>query len=85
MARYTKKNKEPIKLIPKLPSGRQCEVLDCNYPIELTHTDSDTKFTDWPYYINIIWACYSRKYRYQSKQEYQKDLQVLIALSNKNK
>lgn len=87
MARYTKKNKEIIKSapIPTLPSGHLCEALDSSYPVHVEYTDSDSKFKDRPYYINIVWACYSRKYRYQSKQDYETDLSILLALSAKNK
>lgn len=87
MARYTKKNKEVSKIppIPTLPSGRQCEALGLPYPVDVEYTDSDGKFEGWPYYINIVWACYRRRYRYQSRQDYEADLEVLIQLSAKNK
>lgn len=77
------RNKKAIDI--NLPSGRACEAIATGnqYPLQLL-IGSVIDEPEWPYKIEIAWACFSRKYRYRTREAYDADLEVLKRFCDTN-
>lgn len=65
-----------------LPSGYICEPLNDGKLIKDLTVSKDE--AEYPYKISIEWGCFHRHYRYNTRQAYMKDLEVLLGLTKLN-
>lgn len=64
----------------KLPSGHYCEALRNLHSLKTLTTELCDG--EWPYKITVSWGCFSRRYRYKTKELYESDLAVLMTLTS---